>query len=69
MEAGKYVGCEVVAGLSLDDHWSIVNTSEKTGIRYMPLKNVYYKRDVLAALNMVRQGLFGELNATIFFRI
>lgn len=61
MKAGKYVGCEVVAGLSLDDHWDIVNTSEKTGIPYMTLENVCYRRDVMAALNMVRQGLFGEL--------
>ncbi|HYK76188.1 MAG TPA: Gfo/Idh/MocA family oxidoreductase [Daejeonella sp.] len=61
MLAGKYVGCEVIAGLSLQDHWDIVNTSEKTGMPYMTLENVCYRRDVMAALNMVRQGLFGEL--------
>lgn len=61
MRAGKYVGCEVIAGLSLEDHWDIVNVSEKTGIPYMTLENVCYRRDVLAVLNMVRQGLFGEL--------
>ena len=61
MKAGKYVGCEVIAGLSLDDHWDIVNTSEKTGMPYMTLENVCYRRDVMAVLNMVRQGLFGEL--------
>ncbi|MDF3077944.1 MAG: twin-arginine translocation signal protein [Sphingobacteriaceae bacterium] len=61
MKAGKYVGCEVVAGLSIKDHWDIVETSEKTGVPYMTLENVCYRRDVMAALNMVRQGLFGEL--------
>ncbi|MGI4751604.1 MAG: Gfo/Idh/MocA family protein [Janthinobacterium lividum] len=61
MLAGKYVGCEVIAGLSLEDHWDLVHTSEKTGMPYMTLENVCYRRDVLAALNMVRQGLFGEL--------
>lgn len=61
MEAGKYVGCEVVAGLTLKDHWDIVNTSEKTGMPYMTLENVCYRRDVMAALNMVRKGLFGEI--------
>ncbi|MBS1501372.1 MAG: Gfo/Idh/MocA family oxidoreductase [Bacteroidetes bacterium] len=61
MKAGKYVGCEVIAGLSMDDHWDIVKTSEKTGIPYMTLENVCYRRDVMAALNMVRQGLFGEI--------
>ncbi|MEH3115218.1 Gfo/Idh/MocA family protein [Pedobacter terrae] len=61
MKAGKYVGCEVIAGLTVEDHWDIVNTSEKTGMPYMTLENVCYRRDVMAALNMVRQGLFGEL--------
>lgn len=61
MSAGKYVGCEVIAGLTLKEHWEIVTTSEKTGMPYMTLENVCYRRDVLAALNMVRQGLFGEL--------
>ncbi|MBW8808039.1 MAG: gfo/Idh/MocA family oxidoreductase [Lysobacter sp.] len=33
----------------------------KGGTPYMLLENVCYRRDVLAALNMVRQGLFGEI--------
>jgi predicted dehydrogenase len=61
MEAGIYVGCEVIAGLTVKEHWDIVNTSERTGIPYSTLENVCYRRDVLAVLNMVRQGLFGEL--------
>jgi hypothetical protein len=61
MNSGKYVGCEVIAGLTVQDHWDIVNTSEKTGVPYMTLENVCYRRDVMAALNMVRQGIFGEL--------
>jgi hypothetical protein len=61
MKAGKYVGCEVVAGATVAQHWDLVHTSEKTGVPYMTLENVCYRRDVLAVLNMVRQGLFGEL--------
>ena len=61
MNAGKYVGCEVIAGLTVKEHWDIVRTSEKTGMPYMTLENVCYRRDVMAALNMVRQGVFGEL--------
>jgi len=61
MNAGVYVGCEVIAGLTLDEHWDLVNTSERTGIPYMCLENVAYRRDVMAVLNMVRQGLLGEL--------
>ncbi|WP_256009035.1 Gfo/Idh/MocA family protein [Desertivirga xinjiangensis] len=61
LKAGKYVGCEVIAGLSVQDHWDIVNVSEQTGMPYMTLENVCYRRDVLAVLNMTRQNLFGEL--------
>jgi predicted dehydrogenase len=61
MLAGKHVGCEVIAGLSVKEHWDIVNTSEKTGMKYSTLENVCYRRDVLAVLNMVRQGVFGEM--------
>jgi predicted dehydrogenase len=61
MKAGKYVGCEVIAGLTVDEHWDIVRASEKTGMPYMTLENVCYRRDVMAALNMVRQNVFGEI--------
>lgn len=61
MQAGVYVGCEVIAGLSLEEHWDLVKVHETTGTPYMCLENVAYRRDVMAVLNMVRQGLFGEL--------
>jgi predicted dehydrogenase len=61
MKAGKYVGCEVIAGLTVQQHWDLVRTSEQTGMPYMTLENVCYRRDVMAALNMTRQGLFGEI--------
>jgi predicted dehydrogenase len=48
MKAGKYVGCEVIAGLSVEDHWDLVNTSETTGIPYMTLENVWLGRAFLA---------------------
>ena len=61
MKAGKHVGTEVPAALTVDDCWLLVNTSEKTGKFCMIMENVCYRRDVIAVLNMVRQGLFGEL--------
>ena len=57
----RYVGTEVVLGLTLQDHWDVVNATEKHGAQVMMLENVCYRRDVIAVLNMVRQGLFGEL--------
>ncbi|MET0755897.1 MAG: Gfo/Idh/MocA family oxidoreductase [Pseudoxanthomonas sp.] len=61
MEAKLAVGCEVVAGITLQDHWDVLNTQRRTGTPYMLLENVCYRRDVMAALQMVRAGLFGEL--------
>lgn len=61
MKAGKYAGVEVPAAVSTDGCWDLVNTSEQTGMPCMLLENVCYRRDVMAILNMVRRGLFGEL--------
>lgn len=62
LEAGiKYVGTEVVLGITLQDHWRVVQTAERTRGHVMMLENVCYRRDVMAVLNMVRQGMFGEL--------
>ncbi|GAB3495071.1 Gfo/Idh/MocA family oxidoreductase [Spirosoma knui] len=61
MKAGKYAGVEVSATVTLKESWDLVNTFEKTGSPCMILENVCYRRDVLAVLNMIRQGLFGEM--------
>ncbi len=61
MEAKKYVGCEVITGTTLDECWELVHTSERTGMPMMMMENVCYRRDVMAVMNMVRQGVFGEL--------
>ncbi len=61
MNARKYVGCEVITGMTIDECWQLVDTSEKTGMPLMMLENVCYRRDVMAVMNMVRQNIFGEL--------
>ncbi len=61
MKAGKYAAVEVSATVTLQESWDLVNTSEKTGMPCMILENVCYRRDVLSVLNMIRQGLFGEM--------
>lgn len=57
----KYVGTEVMLGITLQDHWDVVKTAEKYKAQVMMLENVCYRRDVMAALNMVRQNVFGEV--------
>lgn len=61
MNAKKYVGCEVITGMTVEECWELVHTSERTGMPLMMLENVCYRRDVMAVMNMVRQNVFGEL--------
>jgi predicted dehydrogenase len=62
LDAGiKYVASEVIIGITLEDHWDVVKAAEKNNAHVMMLENVCYRRDVMAVLNMVRQGLFGEI--------
>ncbi|MBT1709425.1 Gfo/Idh/MocA family oxidoreductase [Fulvivirgaceae bacterium PWU5] len=61
MNAKKYVGCEVITGMTVEECWELVHTSERTGMPLMMLENVCYRRDVMAVLNMVRQNVFGEV--------
>ena len=61
MHAKKYVGCEVITGMTVEECWQLVHASEQTGMPLMMLENVCYRRDVMAVLNMVRQNIFGEI--------
>jgi predicted dehydrogenase len=61
LHAGKHVGCEVIAAESIAELWNLVKTVEQTGLNYMMLENVCYRRDVMAVMNMVKKGMFGEM--------
>lgn len=61
MKAGKYVASEVGGAYSIDECWELVRTHEETGIPCMMLENCCYGREELMVLNMVKQGLFGEV--------
>ncbi len=61
MKGGKYGGTEMPACDGYDEAWELVETAEQTGMHCMLLENYTYMRNVMMVLNMVRQGLFGEL--------
>ncbi len=61
MKAGKYVGMEVGGAYSVEDCWRLVHTSEETGVPCMLLENCCYGKRELMVLNMVKQGVFGEV--------
>jgi hypothetical protein len=61
MEAGKHAATEVPAAVTLDECWQLVETAERSGKHCMMLENYCYFRKAMVVLNMVRQGVFGEL--------
>ncbi len=61
MEAGKHGATEVPAAMTLDDCWRLVELSEGLGKHCVMMENVNYGRSELMVLNMVRQGVFGDI--------
>lgn len=61
MFSGKHAFVEVPAALTVEEAWLLVDTAERTQKNCMMGENVCYGRDELMVLNMVRQGLFGDL--------
>ncbi|MBN2329942.1 MAG: Gfo/Idh/MocA family oxidoreductase [Candidatus Omnitrophica bacterium] len=60
MKSGKYVGVEVPAAQSVEECWELIDAFEETGVPCMMLENWSFRRDNLAVLNMIREGLLGE---------
>ncbi|HLU24160.1 MAG TPA: Gfo/Idh/MocA family oxidoreductase [Longimicrobiales bacterium] len=61
MENGKHAATEVPMAVTIEECWQLVETSERTGRHCVMMENCCYDRTELMILNMVRQGLFGEL--------
>ncbi len=60
MKKGAHAFVEVPIGVTVDEMWSIVDTSEATQKHCMMMENVNYSRDELMFLNMCRQDVIGE---------
>ncbi|QGN34417.1 Gfo/Idh/MocA family protein [Microlunatus sp. Gsoil 973] len=61
MRAGRHVGLEVPAALTIEECWALVDTSEQTRRHCVMLENCCYGRTELLALQLVRAGALGEL--------
>ncbi|UYQ91603.1 Gfo/Idh/MocA family oxidoreductase [Chitinophaga horti] len=61
MKAGITPAVEVCGASDVQECWDLVNASEANRVPVFAMENVCYRRDVMAVLNMARQGLFGEL--------
>ena len=61
MKNGKHAATEVNAAFSIEECWELVETAEKTQRHCVMMENCCYDRTEMKILNMVKQGLFGEL--------
>lgn len=61
MENGKHAATEVPAAVTLKEAWQLVETAERTNRHCVMMENCNYGRREMMVLNMVRQGLFGEI--------
>ncbi len=61
MESGKHAVTEVPAAPTVEGCWELVETAERLGKHCIMLENCCYDRDEMLCLNMVRQGLLGEV--------
>ncbi len=61
MKAGKHAAMEVGGACSTEECRDLVQTSKATGKGCMLLENCCYGEVEMTLLNMVRQGVFGEL--------
>lgn len=61
MKAGAHAFSEVPIAVTIEEMWELVDTSEATGRHCMMMENVNYGPEELLYLNMVRQGVIGEL--------
>ena len=58
---GKHAATEVPAAMTLDDCWAMVEAAEKYRKHCVMMENCCYDRFELMTLNLVRQGLLGEV--------
>ncbi len=61
MQNGKHVACEVPIAYTIEDCWKIVSTAEQTQRHCIMLENCCYNEEELWVLNMVENGVFGDL--------
>jgi predicted dehydrogenase len=61
MEHGKHAATEVPMAVTLDELWAMVETAERTRRHCVMMENCCYDRTEMMILNMVRQGVLGEL--------
>jgi len=61
LKDGKHVAIEVPSAMNMDEIWELINLSEQKRLHCIPLENCVYDKFELTTLNMVQEGVLGEV--------
>lgn len=61
LKDGKHVAIEVPSAMNMDEIWELINLAEEKRLHCVPLENCGYDKFELTTLNMVQQGVLGEV--------
>ncbi len=61
LKDGKHVAIEVPSAMNMDEIWELINLAEEKRLHCVPLENCGYDKYELTTLNMVQQGVLGEV--------
>lgn len=64
MKEGKHVGSEVPISSTIEDCWKIIQTAEQTQKHCIMMENCNYNEEELWILNMIQEGVFGDITHT-----
>ena len=64
MNQGKHVAVEVPIAYTLTDCWNLIETAERTQKHCIMLENCCYNEEELFVLNMIENGVFGDITHT-----
>ncbi|MDB2612632.1 Gfo/Idh/MocA family oxidoreductase [Flavobacteriaceae bacterium] len=62
MEHGKHVACEQPMAMTLKDCWKLIEVAERTKRHCMYMENCCFNGEELWVLNMINEGVFGDVN-------
>ena len=63
MENGKHVAVKFLLH-TLEDCWKLIEVSERTKKHFMMMENYNYNEEELWILNMIQEGVFGDITHT-----
>ena len=64
MQNDKHVACEVPISSTIKECWDIINTAEETKKHCIMMENCNYNEEELWILNMIEEGVFGDITHT-----